>query len=130
MIEQRAFSKLIKEFLEAQYPDFIPSIMYQDDGAFTCCLKSPSNIFSIDISTENSEITIGLDDPKGDSGIHTHIECREEEDIEHCISFLAQMINDIQNDQLILYLKTNGKYDWIDVNRYQQGKHAERFSWK
>ncbi|MFN7044856.1 MAG: hypothetical protein ACK4M1_06640 [Flavobacterium sp.] len=70
-MEQKLFSKLIIEFIERNYPEFIETIKYQDDGSFDCDLKSDSGVFSIWIATYNSEITIGIQDPTGQNNIHT-----------------------------------------------------------
>ena len=128
-MEQNLFSDLIKEFLEANFPEFIPTINYQNDGSFDCSLKSTSKIFSIWIATYNSEITIGIEDPTGNSDIHTHISCYELEDFQSCVSELSQYINNIKNDKLILYRNENGKYDWIEFSKFKNLNNSEKFSW-
>lgn len=128
-MEQNLFSNLIKEFLEANFPEFVPTISYQNDDSFDCSLKSNSKKFSIWIATYNSEITIGIEDPNGKSDIHTHISCYELEDFQSCILELSQYINDIKNDRLIFYRDENGKYDWVEFSKFENQNNSERFYW-
>ncbi len=128
-MEQKLFSKSVKEFLQNNFPEFVTTIKYQDDDSFDCSLKSDSKIFSIWIATYNSEITIGIEDPTGDSSIHTHISCYELEDLQSCFFDLTLFINNIKNDKLILYQKTNEKYDWIESSKFDSSENCEKFSW-
>ena len=128
-MEQNLFSKLIKQFLEANFPEFVTKINYQNDGSFDCSLKSNSKKFSIWIATYNSEITIGIEILNGNSDIHTHISCNEFEDFESCVSELSLYINNIKNDKLILYRNENGKYDWIELSKFKNLNNSERFYW-
>lgn len=128
-MEQKLFSKSVKKFLQNNHPEFVTTIKYQDDDSFDCSLKSISNMFSIWIATYNSEITIGFEDPTGDTSIHTHISCYELEDLQYCFSSLTDFINNIKGDRLILYQKANGKYDWIESSRFDSLKDVKRFSW-
>ena len=68
MINQEHFSELIKELLMEQLPEFCPTIEYNKDGSFDCDLRNPSNEFSIWIATYNSEITLGIEAPDGNTG--------------------------------------------------------------
>jgi hypothetical protein len=128
-MEQKLFSKSVEEFLQKAFPGFVKTIKYQDDDSFDCSLKSASRIFLIWIATYNSEITIGIEDPTGDTSIHTHISCYELEDLQSCLSDLTNFINDIKGDKLILYQKANGKYDWIESSKFDSLKDVKRFSW-
>ena len=128
-MEQNLFSNLIKDFLEANFPEFLPSINYHNDGSFDCSLISNSKIFSIWIATYNSEVTIGIEDPNGKSDIHTHISCYELKDFESCISELSLYINNIKNDKLILYRNENGKYDWVEFLKFENLNNSESYSW-
>jgi len=130
MIEQTTFSQLVKDYLAQEFPDFLPSIKYFPDNSFDCILRNPSDIFSILISTENSEITIGIEDPIGNSDIHTHISCYHLEDIDDCLNRLSKIIKDVQNENLILYQDEKGKYDWINAADFPKEKNTVRFSWK
>ena len=83
----------------------------------------------------NSEITIGLVDPDGNTDIHTHISCYDEEDINHTQSDLAAKIEEIIQDKLILYHSERTGYDWTyDINLVQNKRnHSEdirAYSWK
>lgn len=126
-MEQNLFSTLIKEFLEANFPKFFPTINFKNDGSFDCSLKSNSKKFSIWISTYNSEITIGIEVPNENSNIHTHISCYEIEDFQSCVLELSQCINNITNDKLILYRDENGKYDWVEFSNFENLDNSERF---
>lgn len=113
----------------------MPTLKYQEDGSFDCELRSLSNEFSIWVATYNSEITIGLVDPDGNSDIHTHISCYDEEDINDTLSDLAAKINEIIQDKLILYHSERTGYDWTyDINLVQKKRnHSEdirAYSWK
>lgn len=129
MIEQTTFSQLIKDFLAKQFPDFLPSIKSFPDNSFECSLRSPSDSFSIYISTENSEITIGIIDPNGDSGIHTHVSCYDLEDMEDCLDSLSKIIKDIQEGHLILYKDEKGKYDWYNSWELSSLKGGQQIYW-
>ena len=129
MIEQICFSKIIKEYLEKDFPEFIPSLDYKDDGSFDCDLRNQANTFSIWLATYNSEITIGLEDPDGKTDIHTHISCYDEEDLTETLTRLSNMINEIREDKIVLYKSESG-YDW--TSNIEKNKKPDRifFSWK
>ncbi|MGL2999803.1 hypothetical protein [Flavobacterium sp. RSSB_23] len=129
-MEQKEFSKLIIEFLDGNYPEFTQTIKYQDDGSFDCSLKSESEIFSIWIATYNSEITIGIEDPKGECNIHTHIACYELDDLKSCLEELTTYIENIKADKLILYQDESEKYDWIDSSKFENLNGNKKISWK
>lgn len=116
-MNQTRFSALSESFLNENYPEFIPTLKYQEDGSFNCELRSLSNEFSIWLATCNSKITIGLIDPDGNTEIHTHISCYDEEDVNDTLSDLATKINEIIQDKLILYYSERAGYDWTyDIN--------------
>ena len=129
-MEQKEFSKLIMEFLELNYSEFIPTIKYQDDESFECDLKSESRIFSIWISTHNTEITIGIEDPNGETNIHTHISCYEFEDFKSCVAEVTSFIENIKSDKLILYQDEYGEYDWIESIEFEKLSGCKKFTWK
>jgi hypothetical protein len=111
-IEQIQFSALIKSFLTEYFPQFLKEVNFKEDGSFDCELRSPSDIFSIWIATYNSEITIGLTDPGGDTDIHTHISCYEEDDVEEATDRLKEMIQDIKDERIVLYKSSLRGYHW------------------
>lgn len=129
-MEQKEFSKLIIKFLEENYPEFTKTIKFQDDESFDCDLKSESGIFSIWIATYNGEITIGIEDPKGETNIHTHISCYEFEDFKSCVAELMSFIENIKSDKLILYQDEYGEYDWIESIEFENLSGCKKFSWK
>jgi hypothetical protein len=114
MIDQIRFSEFIKSFLKNNFPEFISTINYKEDGSFDCDLKNPSNQFSIWLATYNSEITIGLEDPEGKTDIHTHISCYEEEDLDNALHDLSVIINEIKSDKVILYHSDQTGYQWTN----------------
>lgn len=133
-MEQKEFSRLIFEFLEKHFPEFIPSIKYQDDGSFDVDNRSPSGKFAIWIATYNREITIGLESPNGKTDIHTHISCDEPEDLVDCLKDLAKLINEVRRNELILYLNDEEVYDWIEFDKlldqeHKKGRIFEKYFW-
>jgi hypothetical protein len=133
-MEQKRFSTLIFKFLEQTFPEFIPTIKYQDDGSFDCDLKSPSGKFSIWIATYNSEITFGLEAPNGNTDIHAHVTCYEDDDFNECITVLTKMINEVKDNKLILYFNDKEVYDWIEIDRllkieHKKGKKFKKYFW-
>lgn len=129
-MEQKEFSSLIIKFLGKKYPEFIQTIKFQDDGSFDCDLKSESGIFSVWIATYNNEITIGIEDPKGKTEIHSHISCYELNDLENCLNELALIIENIKTDKLVLFETENGEYDWINSVEIYNLKEIKKLSWK
>lgn len=128
-MNQKIFSKLVYDYLNQNFPEFILNIKYYNDDSFEVTMRSPSNVFSMWVSTINCEITFGLEDPDNITDIHTHISCYELEDIDNCLSILSGYINDIKNEKTILYRKNNGQYDWIKCSRFLKNKNGERFYW-
>ena len=129
MIEQIRFSKIIKQYLEENFPEFLPSLNYKDDGSFDCDLRNQADTFSIWLATYNSEITIGLEDPDGKTDIHTHISCYDEEDLPETLTRISNMINEIREDKLVLYKGKSG-YDWTDNIEKHKKPNRTFFSWK
>lgn len=129
-MEQKLFSKLIFEFLNENYPEFIGTVKFQIDGSFDCDLKSKSGIFSIWIATYNSEITIGIEDPNGKTDTHSHISCYQLDDLETCCKELSSFIENIKADRLVLVQDKDGKYDWIESSKFKNLIGCEKFSWK
>jgi len=129
-MEQKIFSEFIKKFIELEFYGFMHDIKYHDDESFDCTLRSPSDKFSIWLATCNSEITIGLKTPDGNTGIHTHISCYEIEDLDICLKQLSKIINDVIDDKLILYREANGHYNWGNYAEFLGKIGAERFFWK
>ena len=119
-MEQKIFSKLIFEFLEKSFPEFVPSITYNDDDSFDCKIKSPSGKFSIWIATYNCEITFGMEAPDGKADIHTHVSCYEIDDLDDCVSTLSSLIDEIRSNKVIIYCNDANVYDWIEHNRLIQ----------
>jgi hypothetical protein len=130
LMNQKDFSKLIIEFLQLNFPEFTKTIKYQNDDSFDCYLKSESGIFSIWIATYNSEITIGIEDPKGETSIHSHISCDQVEDFSSCTEELRSYIENIKTDKLILYQDKEGKYDWIESSKFEDINGSKKFSWR
>lgn len=129
-MKQKLFSKLIFEFLNENYPEFIKTIKFQDEGSFDCDLKSESGIFSIWIATYNCEITIGIEDPNGKTDIHSHISCYELDDLETCCEELSSFIENMKADKLFLYQDKDGKYDLIEKNNFENLKGSKKYSWR
>lgn len=119
-MNQKIFSDKVFQFLTKEFPEFTHSVKYQNDDSFDCELKSPSGQFAMWIATYNREITFGLESPTGETDIHTHVSCYEEEDIDDCLSTLTKLIEEIKSNKVILYKNESNIYDWIDVNRLTQ----------
>ena len=110
-MDQIQFSEIVKDYLSKDFPEFVTTIKFDDDGSFDCFLKNSSHLFSIWIATYNSEITIGIEDPNGNTNIHTHICIYNEDDFENGLKELAKIINDIKLGKLVLY-KDSLEYNW------------------
>jgi hypothetical protein len=119
-MNQKIFSDKVFQFLTKEFPQFTHSVKYQNDDSFDCELKSPSGQFAMWIATYNTEITFGLESPTGETDIHTHVSCYEEEDIDECLSTLTKLIEEIKSNKVILYKNESNIYDWIDVKRLTQ----------
>ncbi len=133
MINQEHFSELIKELLMERLPEFCSTIAYKEDGSFDCDLRNPSNEFSIWIATYNSEITLGVEAPDGNTDIHTHISCYEVKDIEDAFNDMVEMINEIRIGQTILYRVENSNYQWTNnidsIVKNGNRKEIKQYSW-
>ena len=116
-MNQKIFSDKILQFLTKEFPEFVQTVTYQNDDSFDCELANPSGQFAMCIATYEKEITLGLKSPSGETDIHTHVSCYEEEDVDDCLSTLTSLINEIKSNKVILYKNESNKYDWIDVNR-------------
>jgi len=116
-MNQKIFADKVFQFLTKEFPEFIHSVRYQNDDSFDCELKSSSGQFSMWIATYNSEITFGLVSPTGDTNIHTHVSCYEEDDIDDCLFTLTKLIDEVKSNKVILYKNESNIYDWIDVHR-------------
>ena len=116
-MNQKIFSDKVFQFLTEEFPEFTHLVTYQNDDSFDCELISQSGQFSMWIATYNSEITFGLKSPTGETDIHTHVSCYEEEDVEDCLSTLTKLIDEIKTNKVILYKNESNTFDWIDINR-------------
>ena len=133
-MKQEIFSKHVFEFLEKSFPEFIPTIKYNEDGSFDCDLRSPSGRFSMWIATYNEEITFGIEDPDGKTNIHTHISCYETDDLENCFKKLTELINEIKENKVIVYVTDSNVYDWITYKslmerEIRKGKIFQKYFW-
>jgi hypothetical protein len=72
------------------------------------------------IATYNSEITFGVVSPTGETDIHTHISCKERDDLENCLSELAVMIEDVKANKTIIYKNAANVYDWANHSMLMQ----------
>ena len=129
MLNQKTFSILIQKFLQEEFPEFLPSVNYLPDNSFDCSLKSLSESFSIWIATYNSEITIGIEDPNGNSDIHTHISFHEMEDLEDSLNTLSKMIREIIGNEIIVYQNQDGKYGWATESEFLKTECSKIFYW-
>ena len=112
-MEQTLFSSLISQFLQKNYPEFLP-VKYYEDGSFECELKSPNGNFGMWIATYNQEITYGLESPDGKTDIHSHISCYDLDDLPFCENLLKEWIESVKNDLTLIYLTDKEVWDWID----------------
>jgi hypothetical protein len=119
-MNQKIFSDKVFHFLAEEFPEFTHSVTYQNDDSFDCELKNPSGQFAMWIATYDKEITFGLKSPTGETDIHTHVSCYEEEDIDDCLSTLTKLIEEIKSNKVILYKNESNTYDWIDIDRLTQ----------
>jgi hypothetical protein len=129
-MNQKIFSDKVFQFLTEEFPEFTHSVIYQNDASFDCELKSPSGQFGMWISTYNNEITFGLKSPIGETDIHTHVSCYEDEDIEDCLSTLTRLIDEIKSNKVILYKNESNAFDWIDINRLTQKENKKQIAFE
>jgi hypothetical protein len=133
-MKQEILSKYVFQFLEKAFPEFIPTIKYHEDRSFDCDLRNPFENFSIWIATYNEEITFGIESPDGKTDIHTHISCYENDDLENCIKKLAELINKIRSNEVIVYVNDFNDYDWIECKsliekEIKEGKIFQKHFW-
>lgn len=129
-MNQKIFSDIVFQFLTEEFPEFTQSVTYQNDDSFDCELKNPSGQFAMWIATYNNEITFGLKSPTGETDIHTHVSCYEEEDIEDCLSTLTRLIDEIKSNKVILYKNESNRFDWIDINRLTQKESKKQMTFE
>ena len=129
-MNQKIFSDKVFQFLTGEFPEFTHSVTYQNDDSFDCELKSPSGQFAMWIATYNNEITFGLKSPTGETDIHTHVSCYEEEDIEDCLSTLTRLIAEIKSNKVILYKNESNTFDWSDINRLTQKESKKQMTFE
>lgn len=134
-MNQSDFSDLIESFLSNKFSDFKRTLKYHEDGSFDCELRNLSDEFSIWLATYNSEITLGLIAPDGNSNIHTHISLYNEEDIDDALYNLSARINEIIEDKVILYYSDQTGYGWTnDINllfkRKKPFENIRAYSWR
>jgi hypothetical protein len=128
-MNQELFSKQIQNFLQLNFPEFLVNLKHDNNGSFTSHLKNQSGIVSIWLTTENTEITIGLEKVGETSEIHTHISCYEPQDIEECCASIKDYISQIKSDRLVLYKKANGNYDWGDYSKLDPIQNSTALKW-
>ena len=81
----------------------------------------------MDIATYNYEITLGIEAPDGNTDIHTHISCYEEEDINDSFSKMINMIN-LQSEQgKLFYTKLINQVinEQMDIDSMEELKNYE-----
>jgi hypothetical protein len=125
-MNQKIFSDRILKFLTTEFSEFVQTVTYQKDDSFDCELANPSGQFAMWIATYDKEITFGLKSPTGETDIHTHVSCYEDEDIDDCLSTLTSLINEIKSNKVILYKNESNIYDWIDVNRLTEKENKRQ----
>lgn len=133
-MDQRIFSQYVFDFLAKNFPEFLPTVKYNDDETFECDLKSVSGKFSMWIATYNSEITLGLETPDGKTDVHTHVSCFEIADLEECFATLTGLIYEIKHHKRIVYKTGKGTYDWADYEKLlreetKKKRTFEKFFW-
>jgi hypothetical protein len=70
---QSEYSAIAKQYILKNHPGFEGTINYEDDDSFECSIQSKKKQLSIWISTYDTEITIGFDEPNGKCDWHTHM---------------------------------------------------------
>jgi hypothetical protein len=133
-MNQQTFSNHIIEFLEKSFPEFISSVKYHEDGSFDCESKNLSGSFAIWIATYNIEITLGIEAPNGETGIHTHVSCYENDDLDECFEKVSNLITEIKDHKVILYLNDKECFDWINYDQLlekekKNGKIYQKYFW-
>jgi hypothetical protein len=128
-MEQKLFSKLIFDFLQQSYPEFLP-VKYFEDGSFDCNVKSATGQFSMWIATYKSEITYGFENPDGKTDIHRHIHCYEIEDLPESLASLRNWIHSVNNNLTLIYFTDSQVWDWIDHDTLIKMEAERRTTYK
>ncbi len=129
-MEQKIFSNYVFEFLDKNFPEFLPTVKYYDDGSFECDLKSVSGKFSMWIASYNSEITFGLKTPDGKTDVHTHVSCFELADLDDSFATLSRLIHEIKNHKVVVYQTERGAYDWIEYKKILEKENKKKTTFK
>lgn len=135
MLDQVLVSTVLRKYLQDHHPAFLTDATEHANGSMDCSLKSPSRHFSIWIGTYNSEYTLGLESPDGDSGCHTHFTPYTERDFPHVLENMSALLDDIMSGKVLFYHSTLQGYTWTsDMDDTLKKKRPDEeimfFSWK
>lgn len=129
-MNQKFFSEKVLQFLETKFPEFIDSVKHHNDASFDCEKENPTEQFAMWIATYNVEITFGLKSPEGETDIHTHVSCYDEEDIDDCLFTLTKLINEIKTNKVILYKNESNKFDWIQLDTLTKKENKRKMTFE
>lgn len=132
-MDQIVFSNVVKEYISKQYPAFLDNISYHEDGSFDCSIKNAKGEFSAWIATYNSEITLGLEAPDGNSNCHTHMSFYGEEPDEQ-LEAMKDYLGKIFSNNLLFMQSSLSGYTWTDnientLKNKKKTESIEFFKW-
>lgn len=132
-MEQLVFSNIVKDYIAKEYPTLLEDISYKEDGSFDCTLKNSKGDFSVWIATYDSEITLGLQAPDGNSDCHTHMSFYGEEPEEQ-LEGMKNYLERIFSNKLHFMQSSLSGYTWTDnvedtLKKKKKTESIEFFKW-
>ena len=127
-MNQDVFSNIIREYITKEYPAFLETISYQEDGSFDCTIRNAKGEFSVWIATYNCEITLGIQAPDGNSDCHTHMNFYGEEPGEQ-LEAMKDYLEKIFSNKLFFMQSSLSGYSWTDnvEDTLKKKKRTESF---
>ena len=132
-MNQQEFSNYVYQYLLENHPLFLENLNFKPDKSFECSLLSPTGKFSVWVATFDSEITIGMDDPAGTSGAHTHMSFYGNEADEQTKA-MTEYFQDIFADKLIFIHSSLSGFSWTrdlveTLMEKEENEAIDFFSW-
>lgn len=94
-MNQSDYSAFVLSHIKANHPEFLPTVVFNEDSSFVCHIKSPKGMLSLWVKTWGAIITLELVSKNTDAAWHTHMSlvgCKEEltpaEEVEELTTYL------------------------------------------
>ncbi len=108
-MKQKEFTNYIIPRLIAKFPQFKNHLVEISGDVMNIEFKSNAGQLELWITTQDSEITIGLDDQDGLNHWHRHITSYDNALIDEDINYVSEIIENILNGKTeIIYSNLNG----------------------